>query len=298
MAKIFNFLYFEGNFWHFVIILFSTIVGISFVTSCFSFIKHKLTLTLLALLSWYGLLLLLFWKGTPLSMIGMAFLSMGLGGFLYAILSFHTLSIIRRIFKNNPSLPPDLYVEKEPRKYKKNRTKMCVFFFIIFLSVSVTWAIANAAEKWFLSERTSIIFAIGLIIGPFISTLLASKKGVYSSCVFLIFIAEVSLMCASLYSQFAFWSVIGNLTFGILITSSITICPLLTYYLMGPVSFHKNFSRVLIALLSGGFGLIPLSTLSPEVLMSTQFMMWAIISLLGAFFTLFSTWNHRFVLLK
>ena len=298
MAKILNFLFFEGNYWNFSVLLLFSMVGISFVTSCFNFIKHKATLILLSLMLSYGIFLLAYWQGTPLSLIGIAFLGLGLGGLMYAILSFHTLSIIRRIFKNNPSLPPDLYVEKEPRKYKKNRTKMCIFFFIIFLSASVTWAIANAAEKWFLSERTSIIFAIGLIIGPFISTLLASKKGVYSSCVFLIFIAEVSLMCASLYSQFAFWSMIGNLTFGILITSSITICPLLTYYLMGPVSFHKNFSRVLIALLSGGFGLIPLSTLSPEVLMSTQFMMWAIISLLGAFFTLFSTWNHRFVLLK
>ncbi|MBR5517211.1 MAG: hypothetical protein IKU53_04485 [Firmicutes bacterium] len=186
----------------------------------------------------------------------------------------------------------------EHKTHTKNRRKISVFFFMIASSCSLTWTIINQNSFIFQYSQLNIMLLAGIILGPSIILALVSKKGIYSGCVLLIFMSEISLMCISLYSHMAYGPLLGFIGFGLLITSTLTLCPILTYYMLGPTDFSNNYARVIKSLFMGFAPSFLLSKCPLYIINSPEFIFAVIFLLLGSFFAVFSAWNNRLVLLK
>ena len=186
----------------------------------------------------------------------------------------------------------------EHKTHKRNRIKISIFFFMIAVSSSLIWVI-NAQNQPLQSpvQHFTILLA-GISVGPIITLLLVNKKGVYSGCILLIFLSEISLMCTTLYSHMTYGPLIGIFSQGFLLTAILTLCPILTYYMLGPHNFFDNFAKVIKAVVIGFLPILPLSSAPLEVINSTEITLATIFLLLCGFFTVFSAWSHRLVLLK
>ena len=172
-------------------------------------------------------------------------------------------------------------------QYFANTIKLTIFFIII--SFSTTSLISNSIYT---------ILILGMLAGPFVAYLFLKKKGVYNSCVLIIFLLETAFVTMGFYNHFALAIYIGNLSLGIAMTSSIILCPIATYYLRGPASFLRVFPIVTIGFFAGFILSNPILLLPIDTLTSSNFFLKMIGLILIAFFTIFSTWKSRFVLLK
>ena len=187
---------------------------------------------------------------------------------------------------------------EEHKVHKRNRLKISIFFLIISVSSSLIWAINAQNQPFQDPAQYTTILLTGISVGPIVTLFLVNKKGVYSGCIWLIFLAEISLMCTTLYRHMAYGPMIGTFTQGFLLTSTLTLCPILTYYMLGPHSFFDNFAKVIKSLIIGYLPILPLSTAPLVFINSTEITLATIFLLLGGFFTVFSAWSHRLVLLK
>ncbi len=179
-------------------------------------------------------------------------------------------------------------------QYKINTIKLIIFFAIISFSISVIMTIISSSDQNYSHE---FIF-LGTVLGPMVSLFFMYKKGIYNTCILLIFLTEVSLLCSSLYEDYFISNIIAPLFLGVSLTSTLVLCPVITYYLRGPIPFVKAFCAMIIVLFGGLLMANPLSLLPKEIVHSTFFVLTIISLLLGSFFAVFSAWRHRLVLLK
>ena len=172
-------------------------------------------------------------------------------------------------------------------QYYANTIKLIIFFSIISFSTSSL-----------ITNSICPILTLGMLIGPFATFLFFKKKGVYNSCVLIVFLLETAFVTIGFYSHFALAIYIGNLALGIAMTSSMILCPITTYYLRGPASFLRVFPIVTTGFFAGFILSNPIHLLPVDVLTSSSFFLRLIGLILIAFFTIFSAWKSRFVLLK
>ena len=172
-------------------------------------------------------------------------------------------------------------------QYYSNTIKLIIFFIII--SFSATSLIASSIYP---------ILILGMLAGPFVAYLFLKKKGVYNSCVLIVFLLETAFVTIGFYSHFTLAIYIGNIALGTAMTSSMILCPIATYYFRGPASFLKVFPFVTIGFFTGFILSNPILLLPIDTLTSSNFFLKMIGLILIAFFTIFSAWKSRFVLLK
>ncbi len=182
--------------------------------------------------------------------------------------------------------------------YISNRRKIYLFFFLISLAISFLIHIGYAnvyAEK---STFDLTFFLCGIITSPFITYLVIKTKNIYSACIMLIFSLEMSLMCSSFFENNVLISALGSYTFGFTIPLILIACPLLIYYMLGPKFLVSNALKCYV-LISFGIYNIFLLQLYPNTASVAQVQISLAFILLGlGFFTIFSAWSHRLVLLK
>ena len=172
-------------------------------------------------------------------------------------------------------------------QYFANTIKLIIFFIII--SFSATSLIASSIYP---------ILILGMLAGPFVAYLFLKKKGVYNSCVLIVFLLETAFVTIGFYSHFTLAIYIGNIALGTAMTSSMILCPIATYYFRGPASFLRVFPIVTTGFFAGFILSNPIHLLPVDVLTSSSFFLRLIGLILIAFFTIFSAWKSRFVLLK
>ncbi len=184
--------------------------------------------------------------------------------------------------------------------FKSNRRKILLFFLLISTSVSVIFSVGcRDLHVTFLDTLKNFpLFFVGLILSPFFNLLFIRKKGIYSACILLIFLTELSLMCSVFYGENTFLEAVGNLALGVLLPGIFITAALLTFYLLGPIDYIFNVLKTFIFILGGFFMYFPLqeTAQTPASLQSLIIITYGILAI--SFFIVFSAWNHRLVLLK
>lgn len=175
-----------------------------------------------------------------------------------------------------------------------NKYKLLFFFGAISFSISVTMAITNVYTHFSAWK----IIILGAFLGPPIVLRFFHKKGIYNASVLIVFLLQTALICTSLYTNSTIAQIIASLTLGMSITSSMVMCPIITYYLRGPINFLKILPACILCYFLGLVLFNPLSIISANTITSNSVTLWTIVLLLCSFFTVFSAWRNRFVLLK
>lgn len=148
------------------------------------------------------------------------------------------------------------------------------------------------------TDRPLFLFC-GLMTGPLLSGLFMNRKGVYSGCILLIFLTEVTIMCFGFENRTFLLLQTGYFAVGAALGILPVLLPILTYYLYGPSEFSRRLAQVLPAV-PAGFVILPLLTcLKLTDPLTLNYLIFAAMFLLMiSFFIIFSAWKHRFVLLK
>ena len=180
-------------------------------------------------------------------------------------------------------------------QYKSNIIKIIYFLAIISFSISVTIASITTSHSGTFHKE---FFVLGALLGPMLSLILLRAKGLYSVCIMLIFVTELTLACANLYHDFHLGAILSNLALGTSITSTLFTSPIITHYLRGPISFHTAIILVITTIFAVFLMANPLTLFIPYVLTSPKFTLVILMLLACNFFVVFSIWKHRLVLLK
>ena len=187
----------------------------------------------------------------------------------------------------------------------RSRSARKVFFYTLIISFALSFGLF-LAQYGSQSERQSAVSAAGsvflfggLLIGPLLSGLFINRKGVYSGCVLLIFLTEVTIMCFGFENGAPLFLRIGYTAVGAALGMLPILLPILTYYLYGPAEFSERLAQVLPAV-PAGLSAVPLLTFARfwDPLTVNYLTFAAMFLLMISFFIIFSAWKHRFVLLK
>lgn len=195
---------------------------------------------------------------------------------------------------------------RETSHVKKSRVKSCLFFLFIAVSAAVVCRIGYMDILYsigsfppFPRENPGLAAVhAGMILGPAIVALFTDRKGIYSGCILLLFLSEVSVMSVGFYKSNTFMAYAGAFVFGALLTSAPIICSLLTYYLLGPAGFNQNLCKTIILFPLGFSSLLIMKNIQQVNFDSYPVVVGTLIMLVAGFFTVFSAWKHRLVLLK
>ncbi len=187
----------------------------------------------------------------------------------------------------------------------RSRSARKVFFYTLIISFALGFGLF-LAQDGAQTERLpaapamgSVFLSGGLLIGPLLSGLFINRKGVYSGCVLLIFLTEVTIMCFGFENGAPLFLRIGYTAVGAALGMLPVLLPILTYYLYGPAEFSTRLAQVLPAV-PAGLSAVPLLTVVPflDPLTVNYLTFAAMFLLMISFFIIFSAWKHRFVLLK
>lgn len=185
------------------------------------------------------------------------------------------------------------------------RSTRKVFFYTLIVCFALGFGLflvqsAPAADKLpaVPAARPFFLFC-GLITGPLLSGMFINRKGVYSGCILLIFLTEVTVMCFGFESGTFPVLQTGCFAAGAALGMLPVLLPILTYYLYGPAEFSRRLAQVLPAV-PAGFAVIPLlARMRLTDPLTVNYLIFAAMFLLMiSFFIIFSAWKHRFVLLK
>ena len=184
------------------------------------------------------------------------------------------------------------------------RSTCKVFCYTLILSLSLSLALFLVT----FSQRSALTLSgfttlqamyPALTAGPLCCAWFIERKGVYSGCVLLIFLTEITIMCFGFETP-SLWSFhLGCLALGAALTLLLILLPILVYYLYGPTEFCERLAQVSLAF---PIGLATFPLLSKTQLLdplTVNYLTFAAMFLLMiSFFIIFSAWKHRFILLK
>ena len=187
----------------------------------------------------------------------------------------------------------------------RSRSARKVFFYALIISFTMSFGLflaqydAQSERLPAVSGAESVFLFGGLLIAPLLSGLFINRKGVYSGCVLLIFLTEVTIMCFGFENGAPLFLRIGYTAVGAALGMLPVLLPILVYYLYGPSEFNERFAQVLPAI-PAGLSAGPLLTLTQffDPLTVNYLTFAAMFLLMISFFIIFSAWKHRFILLK
>lgn len=230
----------------------------------------------------------------------------GIGAFMerytYAavIISLFMMLAGTMFFLQKPPVFISSPVKCEDRRFicGKRAVTIKLFFFILAASfaVGLTMFRPEGEPVSSFSISPDQFFFMGLAAGPLASGLITEYKSAYGGCILVIFLAELSV--------FSFDGIlpapahyISSLTCGMCLSAMTVIIPIAVYYTYGPQGYNGCLYKVWAALPTGlaiACAVQRFSEYSPGVEASICLMT----MLAACFFTIFSAWRHRFILLK
>lgn len=178
--------------------------------------------------------------------------------------------------------------------------KPCFFTVTITSSLCLAFLMYDSCAIRLIAflPASSLLFWTIPASGALLAGWFIERKGIFSSCVLLIFLCESPLLClcfpgsraALLFGQVLLLAAAGGLP---------VILAVLTHYLHGPVRYTESFSRLVCCIPLGIILSLPLGLLaekndsSPEEPAICLFFL-----LVLSFFCIFFAWKQRFVILK
>ena len=180
---------------------------------------------------------------------------------------------------------------------QKSSLKLFIFFLCISFTTGLAFMMHEAADiDFFLSEKA--LFIAGLCAGPAAAALLGIFRGIYSSCIWLLFLAEITMFCSGQAAGAVLAGYSVALSSGLCLGGLPVALPVMAYYVCGPVNYNDSFCRILTSIPAG----LLLSAMVKMLVVNKTFLPWisagAMILLIFAFFTIFSAWKRRLFLLK
>ena len=193
---------------------------------------------------------------------------------------------------------------KKPKSLQRRRRnssiKITAFSFILSISLGVFSCFISASSgKISVLTGDNLFFLAGLTLGPIVSSLFIEKKGIYSGCILNIFAAEISIMCSGFSEAYKWFPSLAMFSCGFCLSMMTVILPILTYYLYGPAGYSKNLLHVLFPVPMGILLTTPINYFN--LIEETSLIgvtIGSLLLLVVGFFTVFSAWKHRLVLLK
>ena len=194
----------------------------------------------------------------------------------------------------------------EDIRFKAGRKTMVIRLFVFIMTVSFAGGLpifnpeTPYSLDYFISPK--VLFILGLAAGPFIAGLLSEFKGVYSGCIFIIFLAELSIFSFG-EGQTALQLYINAFSRGMLLSSMTVVIPITIYYTYGPGGYNSCLGKVYAAFplglaLAGAISGYASVFAGTHIIPSQTVSVFLLLLLIACFFTIFSTWKHRFILLK
>lgn len=192
------------------------------------------------------------------------------------------------------------------KTFESGKRSLTVKVFLFILSVSFVSGLAlfnppeKAAFDFFVSPHQ--IFILGLAAGPLLAGLISELKGIYSSFIFIIFLAEFSVFSPDMGSG-GWLRYIHGFFCGLCPSAAAAVIPIAVYYIYGPRGYNGCLGKVWpslpLGLAAAGFVSRYAQITGSAALLSHQAYAILLTVLLAAcFFTIFSAWKHRFILLK
>lgn len=213
--------------------------------------------------------------------------------YIFLFCSAGSLICIRKPAESWKQTPPPLILER-----KKLYLRPAFFTAAISCSLLISLSIIpspNAAEPPFTPNS---LFWLSLACGPQLAARFAEKKGVFSSCILLIFLCEATMLFLGFFtgSQAA---LAGAVFLALSSGAMVITLPLLTFYLFGRNHYLKNLSRILFSVPLGLFFGVPCLQLAAEgQLPPDEAAIILLFLLVMGFFCIFFAWKQRFVVLK
>lgn len=185
----------------------------------------------------------------------------------------------------------------------KRAAAVRLFLFIMAVSFAVGLSLFSPMNSQAFDSSISAnrVFLLGLMAGAFAAALLSEFKSVYGGCILVIFLAELSV----------FYFGAGNTTMqlfvntfsqGLFLSAMTAVIPIAVYYIYGPAGYNGCLGAVWTAFPLGLVSAGALTKASADTnvpfLMSQNVSIFLMFLLTACFFTIFSAWRHRFILLK
>lgn len=262
-------------------------------------------------------LLVSWFRASKTFLMGTVFsISAVLGALISIIMERHTyagasLSLVIMLtgtlfFLQRPPFFINAPVLCEDKRFKDGKRAVTVKLFVFIMVVSFA-----AGHSLFTGELTASfdyyfppksLFILGIAAGPFLAGLLSEFKGIYSGCILVIFLAELSVFSLGV-DRSAFQTYLGVLSQGLFLSAMTVVIPIAVYYIYGPGGYSGCLGKVWPAFPLGLAGAGALSGVSHtfvsgELLPPQAASICLMVLLVACFFTIFSTWRHRFILLK
>ena len=145
----------------------------------------------------------------------------------------------------------------------------------------------------------TFLFHLLICMIPLGSALFIEKKGIFSICILLVFFCEASTFFFSAFPIFSPFFLLGKCLCLAAIAAVPVVIPILVYYLYGPVNYYENYGRIIFFLPAGLVAVLPFQYLTAVGAISRSHLVVLLLLLLFlGFFSIFSAWKHRFVILK
>lgn len=185
----------------------------------------------------------------------------------------------------------------------KRRLTLKVFAFMFSASFVSGLSVFNPpddiAAGFFISPQLLLI--AGLAAGSLAAGILSEFKGIYSCCILIIFLAEFFIFCPDMTSLL--WQpFVHAFLWGLFLSAAAVVIPIAVYYIYGPQGYNgclgKVWSSLPLGIAFSGFVSKGMKSLGAADLLSPQtgYILLTVL-LVTCFFTIFSAWKHRFILL-
>lgn len=182
--------------------------------------------------------------------------------------------------------------------FKTKGLRLSLFFASFSLGIALALSINDAIIiKQGLSEAYDLML-LGMLCGPVLLGYFYKKSSIYMTAISLITLGFLFLCLISIGKSSVLILLTANLVLGMLVSSFLCLYPFINYFMRGSLSFIKSFLRNTLILFCGLMLTSLISSAKEDFLMSDVPSILCLCLFLISFFTLFSAWKHRLVLLK
>lgn len=196
------------------------------------------------------------------------------------------------------SIEPECCRERLASVRRAGTVKVFCFLFIISFALghSIFLPPVQVPSDYFISADD--VFRMGLLAGAAAAGLFSELKGIYSGCILTIFLAELSVFSSDLWNP-VFQLYLSSLTGGLCLSVLPVVSIIAVYYLKGPFGYNSCVSKIFPAMPLGLAAAGTASAMSAKSSLSAQNVSIVLmIMLVISFFTIFSAWKHRLVILN
>ena len=193
-------------------------------------------------------------------------------------------------------LPQNQLLQQPPHDFfGSSMVKAVVFLLALLTSMGICACVllpkSSAVPDFTL--LSSVFFACG----PVLSSCFTEKKGIYSSCIFSIFLTEMALLLT--FAQSSFFLAAGFAALCLAAGSTAVILPVLSFYLCGRTGYIRGLTPLLLCVPVSLLFSWPFRSMAVRgELIQQDTAAFLFFLLIMSFLCIFFAWKHRFIILK